>query len=117
MKIVISILIAAAGLVTAGSSWAADMPALMKKYNCNGCHAMDKKVIGPSFEKIAGKYKNDPTAKNMLVAKLLTGGGGVWGSMPMPPNPMLGRTDAAALVSFILELNPGVSRTSFLVFD
>ncbi|MDO8465157.1 MAG: c-type cytochrome [Gallionella sp.] len=103
MQIIIATLIAAASLMAASSSLATDMPELVKKNNCTACHAIDKKVIGPSFADIARKYKSISNARAMLATKIIKGGGGVWGAMPMPPYPRLGETDAAALAGFVLN--------------
>lgn len=59
---------------------------LAAKHNCMGCHAVDKKVVGPSFKDIAGKYKGKG-AEADLVKKVKAGGSGVWGPAPMPPSP------------------------------
>ena len=104
MKFIIANMVAAAGLMAAGSALAVDMPAAAKKNNCTACHAIDKKVVGPSFADIAKKYKGDAGAKAKLVTKTIKGGGGVWGAMPMPPNPKLSEADASALVDFVLGL-------------
>ncbi len=104
MKSIIVSMVAAAGLVVAGSALAADMPDLAKKNNCTACHAIDKKVVGPAFADVAKKYKGDAGAKANLVAKMIKGGGGVWGAMPMPANPKLSEADSAALVDFVLGL-------------
>jgi len=104
MKSIIVSMVAAAGLMVAGSALAADMPDLAKKNNCTACHAIDKKVVGPAFADVAKKYKGDAGAKANLVSKMIKGGGGVWGAMPMPANPKLSEADSAALVDFVLGL-------------
>lgn len=104
MKSIIVSMVAAAGLMVAGSALAAEMPDLAKANNCTACHAIDKKVVGPSFADIAKKYKGDAGAKAMLVPKMIKGGGGVWGAMPMPASPKLSEADSATLVDFILGL-------------
>lgn len=58
---------------------------LATKHNCMGCHAMDKKLVGPSIKDISGKYKGKG-AEAELVKKVKAGGSGVWGSMAMPPS-------------------------------
>lgn len=103
MKSVVICMIAAS-LMVGGSAMATDMPAIAKKNECNACHAIDKKVVGPAWMDIARKYKGDATAKDRLTAKILKGGGGVWGAMPMPGNPKLSEADAAMLANFILGL-------------
>jgi len=104
MKSIIVSMVAAAGLMVAGSTIAADMPDLAKKNNCTACHAIDKKVVGPSFSDVAKKYKGDASAKAKLATKIVKGGGGVWGAMPMPPTPKLSEADANALADFVLGL-------------
>lgn len=74
----------AAGVVMAGQVQADE--ALAKAKNCFACHAIDKKVVGPSYKDVAAKYKGDKNAVATLAAKIKTGGKGVWGEVPMPPN-------------------------------
>lgn len=77
---------------------------LAKKNHCFACHAVDHRVIGPSFKEIARKYTNDKTAQARLITKVKMGGGGVWGAIPMPPNPQLSDTDVTLLVDWILSV-------------
>ena len=104
MKSIIVSMVAAAGLMAAGSALAADMPDLAKKNNCVACHAIDKKVVGPAWAEVAKKYKGDAGAKAKLVPKMIKGGSGAWGAMPMPANPKLSEADAGTLVDFVLGL-------------
>jgi len=60
--------------------------ALAKAKNCMSCHAVDKKLVGPSYKDVAAKYKGDAGAAEALAAKVKAGGKGVWGQIPMPPN-------------------------------
>lgn len=101
-SIVIGMIVAS--LMAAGSAMATDMPAIARKNECNACHAIDKKVVGPAWMDVARKYKGDAGAKDRLTAKILKGGSGVWGAMPMPGNPKLGEADATLLANFILGL-------------
>ncbi len=80
----------------------ADM-ALASSKNCMACHAVDKKIVGPSFKDIAAKYKGDKTATDKLVTKIIKGGGGVWGSIPMPANPQVSEADAKKLATWVLS--------------
>ncbi len=91
-----------AALVT--TSFATANEELAGKSNCLACHNIDKKVLGPSFQDIAAKYKDDDSAAEMLVDKVKNGGKGNWGEVPMPPNPMLSDEDAATLVEWVLSL-------------
>jgi cytochrome c len=79
---------------------------LAKKHNCLACHQVDKKVIGPAYQDIAAKYKGQADAPAKLAAKVKAGGVGVWGQMPMPPNPTVSDADLNALVAWILALPP-----------
>jgi cytochrome c551/c552 len=70
---------------------------------CSGCHALETRVVGPSFREIAAKYS--PAATNQLIRKIREGGQGAWGAVPMPPNPGLSEADAATLVAWVLKQN------------
>ncbi|MEI7842248.1 MAG: c-type cytochrome [Gallionellaceae bacterium] len=98
MKSILVSMIAAAGLMVAGSAMAVDMPAVAKKNNCTACHAIDKKVVGPAWKDVAKKYNGDVTK---LADKVKKGGSGVWGSMPMPANPKVSDEDMKELLAFI----------------
>jgi cytochrome c len=97
-----------AASVTAASAAPAAMasaPALANKdlaakSGCLACHAIDKKLIGPSYQDIAKKYK--ASDESMLVAKVKAGGKGVWGPIPMPPNVTVKDEDIKTLVNWIL---------------
>jgi cytochrome c len=80
---------------------ATDAAALAAKYNCQACHAVDKKIVGPSYKEIAAKYAGDSGAPGKLEQKVKNGGSGVWGAIPMPPN-NVPDADLKALVEWIL---------------
>ncbi|MGF6753050.1 cytochrome c [Paraburkholderia sp. GAS42] len=73
---------------------------------CMGCHAVDRKLVGPSFQQIAGKYKGDPQANAKLVKKVKDGGSGVWGAIPMPAHPSMSDADIRAVVDWVLAGAP-----------
>jgi len=77
--------------------------ALAKKYNCLACHAVDKKSVGPAYKDVAKKYKGQNVAAQ-LEQKVKKGGGGVWGQVPMPPNPAVPDADLKKLVDWILKM-------------
>ncbi|MEP7070391.1 MAG: c-type cytochrome [Usitatibacter sp.] len=77
---------------------------LARSKGCLACHAVDRRVVGPAFREVAKKYKGEPGIEAKLVKKVHAGGSGAWGSIPMPPNPDLGDSDAAALVRWVLGL-------------
>lgn len=78
--------------------------ALMKKDGCAACHAIDKKIIGPSYVDVAAKYKGDKDAVAKLSKKVKDGGSGVWGPIPMPPNTATSPADITELVTWIMTL-------------
>ena len=100
MKAIYVSLLAAAGVMSAGAVQADE--ALAKSKNCLSCHAVDKKVVGPAYKDVAKKYtaKDEP----MLAEKVIKGGKGVWGPVPMPPNPSVKPDEATKLVKWILSL-------------
>lgn len=105
MKSIAVSMIAAAGLMVAGSAMAVEMPALAQKSGCTACHAIDHKLVGPAWMDVAKKYKGDKGAEAKLIAKVEKGGAGVWGTMPMPANaPKVSAADTKTLVTFILGL-------------
>jgi cytochrome c len=100
----ITILLLAATMTAAGAAVADELEDMMKKNGCNACHAEDKKVIGPSYKDVANKYKGDATAAAKLAEKVKKGGSGVWGPIPMPPNPNVKDDDVKKMVQLILNL-------------
>lgn len=79
-------------------------PALAATKNCLACHNIDKKVVGPAYKDVAAKYRGDKTAPSRLVAKVMEGGGGVWGVVKMPSNPQVTEAEAKKLVTWVLSL-------------
>jgi cytochrome c len=75
---------------------------LAQKKNCLACHAVDKKVIGPSYKEVAAKYAGQKDAADKLAQKIMKGGSGVWGAVPMPANPQVNDTEAKALAAWVL---------------
>lgn len=78
--------------------------ALAKSKNCMACHAVDKKLVGPAYKDVAKKYAGNAKAADMLAAKIIKGGSGVWGAIPMPANPQVNEADAKKLASWVLGL-------------
>jgi cytochrome c len=97
-------LVLVAGLLAAGAAQAQDGPALLQKYSCIACHAVDKKIVGPAYNDVSAKYKGDAGAAAKLATKVKAGGSGVWGQVPMPPNPTVTDADLKTLISYILAL-------------
>ncbi len=101
MKLLPSLLIAAFGVVTLPAFAQAD---LAKKKNCMACHAVDKKLVGPSYKDVATKYAGQKDAVDKLVVKVMKGGSGAWGAIPMPANPQVSEAEAKQLVQWIMTL-------------
>jgi cytochrome c len=76
--------------------------ALATAKNCMACHAVDKKLVGPSYKDVAKKYAADKGAADKLATKIIKGGSGVWGPVPMPANPQVSEADAKKLTTWIL---------------
>jgi len=76
---------------------------LLNANACNGCHAVDKRIVGPSFREVAAKYAGDRDAPARLVTKIRGGGQGVWGAVPMPPNPALPEAELQRIAAWVLD--------------
>ena len=97
---VVSAMIAAAVLVSAPAFASKEIAA---KNACMGCHAVDKKLVGPAYKDIAARYKGQADAVDKLAKKVKAGGAGVWGPVPMPANATISDADAKAVVQWILN--------------
>lgn len=78
--------------------------ALATSKNCLACHAIDKKVVGPAYKDVAKKYAGDAKAVDMLAAKIMKGGSGTWGPVPMPANAQVSDAEAKKLAAWVLSL-------------
>jgi cytochrome c len=77
---------------------------LAQAKNCLACHAVDKKVVGPAYKDVAAKYAGDKTAVDKLAQKIMKGGSGVWGPVPMPANTQVNEAEAKKLAAWVLSL-------------
>jgi cytochrome c len=77
---------------------------LINKSDCIGCHHKVNKLIGPSYTDIAKKYPNNEKNINYLANKIIKGGSGVWGKIPMTPHPKVSTNDAKLMAKYILSL-------------
>ena len=75
---------------------------LAKAKNCMACHAVANKLVGPAFKDVAAKYSGQKGAEDKLVQKVIKGGSGTWGPVPMPPNPQVSEAEARSLVKWVL---------------
>ena len=78
--------------------------ALVAGSDCLTCHKTSEKNIGPAYKDVAAKYENNDENIKMLAAKIIKGGSGVWGAIPMTPHPQIKQEDAEAMVKYILLL-------------
>ena len=76
---------------------------LATKKNCMACHAIDKKLVGPAYKEVAEKYAGQKDAVEKLTQKVLKGGSGVWGAIPMPANAQVSQAEAKQLVEWVLS--------------
>jgi cytochrome c len=77
---------------------------LIAKSDCIGCHKLDKKLVGPSYLDIAKKYASNEKNVIYLSGKIIKGGSGVWGTIPMAAHASLKKDDAKSMASYILSL-------------
>ena len=101
MKFTPALLFALATVATAPAFANAD---LAQKKNCMACHAVDKKVVGPGYKEVAAKYAGQKDAVDKLAQKIIKGGAGVWGPVPMPANAQVTDAEAKQLVQWIMTL-------------
>lgn len=99
-KTLIATLAAMASLMLATPALA-DLKLATEK-NCMACHAVDKKLVGPSYKDVAAKYAGQKDAADKLASKIIKGGSGVWGAIPMPANAQVNAAEAKTLASWVL---------------
>lgn len=78
--------------------------ALIKKSDCLACHNVSQKIVGPAYKNVAAKYPATDENIEMLADKIINGGSGVWGAIPMSPHPAVSKADAKEMVKYILSL-------------
>jgi cytochrome c len=91
-----------AAVIFSTTSASADQ-ALATKKNCMACHAVATKLVGPAYKDVAAKYAGDKGAADKLAAKVIKGGSGAWGAIPMPANPQVSEAEAKTLVAWVLS--------------
>lgn len=99
MKRSLMLLMAVSALVSTSAFAQAD---LAKAKNCLACHAVGSKLVGPAYKDVAAKYAGQKGAEDKLVQKVMKGGAGVWGPVPMPANPQVSEAEARSLVKWVL---------------
>jgi cytochrome c len=112
IKSVVAAGLAAVSCVTAHAQEGAapSMLPFAQSHNCMSCHSVTRNFMGPSFDSVARKYANVEGAKKMLARRIVEGGVGAWGPVPMPANTQVSPDQALALADWILSLPPQASR-------
>jgi cytochrome c len=100
MKRSLMLLMAVSALASTSAFAQAD---LAKSKNCLACHAVNAKLVGPAYKDVAAKYAGQKGAEDKLVQKVMKGGAGVWGTVPMPANPQVSEAEAHTLVKWVLS--------------
>ena len=100
MKSLIALSLALGATIASPAFASAD---LAQKKNCMACHAVDKKVIGPAYKEVAAKYAGQKDAADKLAQKIMKGGSGVWGAVPMPANPQVNDAESKTLAAWVLS--------------
>lgn len=77
---------------------------LIAKSDCLTCHKLDVKLIGPAYKDVAAKYPANNENYNLLAKKIISGGSGTWGEVPMSPHPTISETDAKKMAKYILTV-------------
>ena len=96
-------LIVLASVLTVAAPAMAD-EALAKAKNCMACHSVDKKIVGPAYKDVAKKHGNDASKAGALADKIMKGGSGVYGAVPMPANTQVSKEEATKLATWVLSL-------------
>jgi cytochrome c len=77
---------------------------LIAKSDCLACHKIDQKLVGPAYQDVAKKYEANAKNIDYLANKIIKGGAGAWGDIPMSPHPTLSQNDAKEMAQYILSL-------------
>lgn len=104
-----SFVVAASALLAAGGAQALDAAAaktLAAKSACLACHAVDRKLVGPSFKTVAAKHQGQADALQVVAARIKSGGSGVYGPVPMPAQPNLKDDELKLLAAWVLAGAP-----------
>ena len=97
-----SLLLSFVAVSAFASSGAFAQAELAKAKNCMACHTVATKLVGPAYKDVAEKYQGQKGAEDKLVQKVLKGGSGTWGPIPMPANPQVNVAEARQLVKWVL---------------
>ena len=102
MKRILIPMLALGGALALQPALAQDGEALFKSKPCAACHSIDAKLVGPAFKEVAAKYDGQDGAADLLAGHIKNGSQGVWGPIPMPPNPVT-EEEAKILAEWVLS--------------
>lgn len=103
------IVVSAAALLSCAGAFAVDAAAakaLATKSACLACHAVDKKLVGPAYKEVAANHKGQADAVAVVAARIKSGGSGLYGAVPMPPQPALKDDELKLLAEWVLAGAP-----------
>jgi cytochrome c551/c552 len=92
---------AAASAAAPSASGSRDVQTVLAAYGCTGCHAVDRKLVGPSFKEVANRFGSETGGSERVARRIREGGAGAWGSIPMPPHPAINDDELRALVTWV----------------
>lgn len=105
-NVALGVALLAMGSMAQAAPDAAKVQDILSKNACLACHAIDKKLVGPAYKDVAAKHKDDANAAQLLAKHIREGSSGVWGPIPMPPNPNISDADIKLVVEWILAGAP-----------
>jgi len=105
-KLLASVPFALAGGLVQASPDPAEVQQILTKNACLACHAVDTKMIGPAYREVAEKYADDPDAADTIAEHIKNGSSGIWGAVPMPPNPGISDEEVEKVVEWVLAGAP-----------
>jgi sulfite dehydrogenase len=92
---------AAASAAAPSAGGSRDVQTVLAAYGCTGCHAVDRKMVGPSFRDVANRFGSETDGHERVARRIREGGAGAWGSIPMPPHPAIDDDELRALVTWV----------------
>lgn len=105
-KLIACVPLALAGGLVQASPDPAAVQQILTKNACLACHSVENKMIGPAYRDVAEKYADDADAAETISAHIKEGSSGIWGPIPMPPNPGISDDDLAKVVEWVLAGAP-----------
>ncbi len=92
---------AAASAAAPSAGGSRDVQTLLGTYGCTGCHAVDRKLVGPSFREVANRFGSEAGGNERVARRIREGGAGDWGAIPMPPHPAINDAELRSLVTWV----------------